>query len=120
MDAAPETIDGLEVARFETADALEKWLVRNGSSHPGMWIRLSKAGSGVPSVTFDEVLELGIAHGWSESTRRSFDRDSYLQRFTPRRTRRTTSARNLRIADRLESEGRMTDAGRAALGRRPS
>ena len=37
--------------------------------------------------------------------------------FTPRRRPGTTSARNLAIADRLEAEGLLTDAGRRALGR---
>jgi hypothetical protein len=39
------------------------------------------------------------------------------EKFTPRRTTGTTSARNLAIGDRLEAEGRMSPAGRAALGR---
>ncbi|MEA5117362.1 MAG: hypothetical protein VB036_07070, partial [Propionicimonas sp.] len=64
-----------------------------------------------------DLLEAGLAFGWSESTRRANDRTSYLQKFTPRRTRGTASARNLAIADRLESESRMTPAGRRALGR---
>ncbi len=80
-------------------------------------MRLQKTGSGVPSVTFHDVLEAGIAYGWSESTRRSHDSTSYLQKFTPRRSRGTTSARNLAIADRLGAEGRMTPAGWLALGR---
>lgn len=70
-----------------------------------------------PSITFHDLLEAGIAFGWSESTRRANDRTSYLQKFTPRRTRGSASARNLAIADRLEAEGRMSPAGRAALGR---
>ncbi len=70
------------------------------------------------SIGFHDLLEAGIAYGWSESTRRAHDSTSYLQKFTPRRTRGTTSERNLAIADRLEAEGRMTPAGRQALGRR--
>lgn len=68
------------------------------------------------SISFHDLLEAGLAFGWSESTRRAHDADSYLQRFSPRRTVGTTSERNLRIAAALEFEGRMTAAGRAALG----
>jgi uncharacterized protein YdeI (YjbR/CyaY-like superfamily) len=71
----------------------------------------------VPSVGFHDLLEAGLAYGWSESTRRPYDSTSYLQRFTPRRARGTSSARNLAIAARLEAEGRMTAAGRRALSR---
>ena len=109
--------DDLEIVAFASSRVLWAWLERNHADHPGAWVRLSKARSSRPSVDFHELLEAGIAFGWSESTRRAFDHDSYLQRFTPRRARGTQSERNLAIADRLERDGRMTDAGRRALGR---
>jgi hypothetical protein len=79
-------------------------------------VRLARAGDVRRSITFHDLLEAGIAFGWSESTRRRFDAWSYLQRFSPRRATGTRSARNLAIARRLEEEGRMRPAGRAALG----
>ncbi len=113
----------LERRSFESVDDLWAWLEENHRSHPGLWVVLQKTNSSTPSISFHDLLEAGIAFGWSESTRRANDRTSYLQRFSPRRTRGTTSARNAAIADRLEAEGRMTPAGRSALQRgrdRPS
>ncbi len=107
---------GLEVVTFVDVDALWAWLRERDPSHPGVWVRLAKAGCGVASVTFHDLLEAGIAFGWSESTRHAHDEVSYLQKFTPRRTRGTASERNQRIAERLASEGRLTEAGRRALG----
>src|SRR5262245_58952796 len=107
----------LEVIGFTTTVQLWSWLDENHASHRGLWVQLQKAGSPQASVSFHDLLEAGIAFGWSESARKAFDRTSYLQKFTPRRTRGTTSQRNLAIADRLETEGRMTPAGRKALGR---
>lgn len=107
----------LDILDFATTGELWNWLEEHHESHPGLWVRLQKSGSRTPSVTFHELLEAGIAFGWSESTRRAYDGSSYLQRFAPRRTRGTTSPRNLAIAQRLEAEGRMTAAGRRALGR---
>jgi uncharacterized protein YdeI (YjbR/CyaY-like superfamily) len=106
----------LEVVAFATVDELWSWLARHGDGHPGVWVRLQRTGSAVPSITFHDLLEAGIAFGWSESTRRAGDATSYLQRFTPRRTRGTGSERNRQISRRLEQEGRMTPAGRRALG----
>ncbi len=111
-----EQHEGLQVVSFETADALWDWLRARDVSHPGVWVRLAKARSGRASVSFHEVLEAGIAFGWSESTRHADDQVCYLQKFSPRRTRGTASARNLRIAERLAAEGRLTEAGRRALG----
>lgn len=107
----------LEIIDFRTVEELWNWLREHHATHDGVWVRLQKARSQQPSVTFHDLLEAGIAFGWSESTRRAHDASAYLQKFTPRRTRGTTSARNLAIADRLEAEGRMTPAGRLALGR---
>ena len=107
---------GLEVVAFEDVAGLRAWLEEVGTSHPGVWVRLQRAKSKHPSVTFHDLLVEGIAFGWSESTRHAYDNQSYLQRFTPRRTRGTASERNKRIATELEEAGRMTDAGRAALG----
>lgn len=109
--------DELEVVSFPTVEQLWSWLELHHATHPGVWVQLQKAASGVPSVGFHDLLEAGIAYGWSESTRRAHDAESYLQKFTPRRTRGTASHRNVAIADRLEAEGRMTPAGRQALGR---
>ncbi|MDF1489545.1 YdeI/OmpD-associated family protein [Tessaracoccus caeni] len=107
----------LDHRSFESVDELWAWLTENHQSHPGLWVVLQKKGSLKPSITFHDLLEAGIAFGWSESTRRANDRHSYLQKFTPRRTKGTTSARNTAIAERLETEGRMTPAGRSALQR---
>lgn len=111
-----ESHDGLEVVAFEDVARLRAWLEEASVTHPGVWIRLQRARSTQPSVTFHDLLVEGIAYGWSESTRHAYDDQSYLQRFSPRRTRGTASERNRRIAAELEVAGRMTDAGRAALG----
>lgn len=108
--------DGLEVVEFRDVGALRSWLEAAGAGHPGVWVRLRRAGSRVASVGFHDLLVEGIAFGWSESTRHGCDEDTYLQKFTPRRAPGTASQRNLRIARELESQERLTDAGRRALG----
>ncbi len=115
----PDTVGGIPVVWFESAAMLWGWLEERGTRRddPGVWVRLPRSGDPRPSVTFHELLEAGIAFGWSESARRAFDRGSYLQRFSPRRIVGTRSARNLAIAGQLEADGRMRPAGRAALGR---
>lgn len=118
-DARPlpvDPIDGLAVAGFATAADLEGWLDSHHRTSPGLWVRLSRARSSRVSVTFHDLLTLGLCFGWSESTRRAYDEDSYLQRFTPRRKVGTTSDRNRQLVERLRAEGRVRPAGLAALG----
>ena len=107
---------GLEIVAFEDIAGLRAWLEEVGTSHPGVWVRLQRAKSRKPSVTFHDLLVEGITFGWSESARHAYDNQSYLQRFTPRRTRGTASERNRRLVARLASEGLMTPAGWTALG----
>lgn len=118
-EPTPGPVDGVPVVWFDTPAGLWSWLeARGADTHDvGVWVRLAKARDPRPCITFHDLLEAGIAFGWSESARRAFDRGSYLQRFSPRRTVGTRSARNLAIARTLEAEGRMRPAGRAALGR---
>ena len=107
----------LDVIAFTSVEQLWDWLAHHHETHPGVWVQLQRVSSTVASVSFHDLLEAGIAHGWSESTRRAHDSTSYLQKFTPRRTPGIASARNRALADRLEAQGRMTPAGRRALDR---
>jgi uncharacterized protein YdeI (YjbR/CyaY-like superfamily) len=110
-----ESVDGLPVLSFAAHADLRAWLEANAAGSAGIWVRLYKRGSGVASVSFADVLEEGLCFGWSESQRRGGDEHSYLQKFTPRKTRGTASARNRALAGRLVAAGRMTPAGLAAL-----
>jgi uncharacterized protein YdeI (YjbR/CyaY-like superfamily) len=106
----------LPILSFESRAALRAWLEVNHAVSSGILVRIFKSGSGVPSVGFEDVLDEGLCFGWSESTRLPGDANSYLQRFTPRKTRGTNSARNKRHAARLIEEGLMTADGLVALG----
>lgn len=107
--------DGLPVVEFADEQELRAWLAEHGDASPGVWVRIARAGSGRRSITFLELLDAGLCFGWSESTRRSGDATSYLQRFAPRRRRGTASPRNRARAAALIAAGRMTPQGLAAL-----
>ncbi len=108
--------DDLPVMEFKNGVDLREWLTKNHSTSPGIWIRVFNKQSGEESVTFEELLDEGLCFGWSESMRRGYDEISYLQRFTPRKTRGTTSKRNLDRVKILLAANRMTKAGLLALG----
>ena len=105
----------LPVFAFESAEELRAWLIQNHRSSDGIWLRIYKKDSGVVSITFTEVLDEGLCFGWSESMRRRGDATSYLQRFTPRRKKGTTSKRNRAHVQRLITEGKITPFGLEVL-----
>jgi uncharacterized protein YdeI (YjbR/CyaY-like superfamily) len=107
---------GLPILTFENGSELRKWLVENHSNSEGIWVRIFSKHAALPSVTFEELLDEGLCFGWSESMRRKFDQDSFLQRFTPRKTVGTKSRRNLERVLELMKDGKMTPSGLQALG----
>ena len=110
-------LDNLPILEFETSVELRAWLEEHHASSEGMWLRIYKKHSGIRSVTFEQVLDEGLCFGWSESTRQKYDDVSYLQKFTPRKSNGTQSARNRSRAKLLIQQGRMKPSGLIALGR---
>lgn len=108
--------DGLPVAIFHSRADLRRWLEDHHASSPGLWVQVAKVKAPHPTVSFNDLLEEGLCFGWSESQRRAGNAHYFLQRFTPRRTRGTTSPRNEGLARRLIDEGQMTSSGLKALG----
>jgi uncharacterized protein YdeI (YjbR/CyaY-like superfamily) len=107
--------DDLPIQSFKTGAELCAWLQNNHATAPGIWVRIYNKHSHIESVTFDELLDEGLCFGWSESMRRKYEEDSYLQRFSPRKAKGTQSARNLDRIKILIANGKMTPFGLQAL-----
>lgn len=100
------------IARAEDWDA---WLAEHGDAEREAIVAISKKASGKQTVTFDELLETALRHGWVDTQTKGIDDERYAIRFVPRRPGSNWSATNRRIVARLLAEGRMTDRGRAVL-----
>ncbi len=107
--------DDLPVLAFATQAELEEWLEREHATAAGAYVRLSKKGSGVPSVTYAELVESVLCFGWIDGISRRLDEASYLQRITPRRPRSTWSQKNVAAVEALTASGRMRPAGSAQV-----
>ena len=69
-------------------------------------------------MTWSESVDEALCFGWIDAVRRRIDDESYSIRFTRRKPTSTWSAINVAKMAALESEGRMTDAGRRAFAQR--
>ena len=69
-------------------------------------------------MTWPESVDEALCFGWIDGVRRSLGAERYTIRFTPRRPGSHWSRVNVDLVARLEAEGRMTDAGRAAYAAR--
>lgn len=100
---------------FRNEAAWEKWLDTHHADTRGVWLRIAKARSSVKSLSYAEALDVALCYGWIDGQARSFDEDTYLQKFTPRGKRSTWSKRNREHIERLTAAGRMKPAGLAAV-----
>jgi uncharacterized protein YdeI (YjbR/CyaY-like superfamily) len=101
------------IMSFESPKDLGRWLKVNHATESELWVKMFKKGTGVPSVTWDDVVIESLCWGWIDSTKKSLDDQSYIQRITPRKARSNWSKRNREHAERLIREGRMQEPGLA-------
>ena len=91
--------------------AWKRWLGENWNKSPGAWLVFYKKGSGRPSISYEEALDVALCHGWIDSVIMRIDGTSYARKFTPRRLGSIWSETNIRRVKELTRQGRMTEAG---------
>ena len=103
---------------FDSPQAFYDWLEGNHESATEVWIGYWKRHTGKPSLTWSEAVDQALCFGWIDGVMNSIDSESHRQRFTPRKPKSNWSKVNIDKVARLEAEGRMRPAGRAAFERR--
>ncbi len=102
--------DSLPIMSFETQQDWERWLEEHYTGE-GIWLKIAKKETGIPSVSYAEALDSAICYGWIDGQKASFDDKYWLQKFTPRRLKSVWSKVNCDKAIALIKEGRMQPAG---------
>jgi uncharacterized protein YdeI (YjbR/CyaY-like superfamily) len=105
----------LEELLVKDAAQWRRWLEDHHDSSPGVWLILHKKGGSVTKLDYDAALDEALCFGWIDGQVKRRDDASYVQRMTPRGPKSRWSLRNVGHVERLEAEGRMTAAGRAAV-----
>jgi uncharacterized protein YdeI (YjbR/CyaY-like superfamily) len=100
-----------EIKKFKSQKDWRNWLVNNQDLQEGIWLQVYKKHSGVETVTIEQALEEALCFGWIDGQRKSYDEQSYLQKYTPRRLQSIWSKRNIGIVETLIQEGKMMPRG---------
>ena len=95
--------------------SLRAWLEEHHATSPGARLVLTKKGGSDTTITWASAVEELLCFGWIDGQAGKRDEDSYTVRITPRRPKGSWSQRNVALVATLEEQGRMTDAGRAAV-----
>jgi len=112
---APVTPKPDNIRDFADASQFEAWLKAHHDKADELWLKIHKKDSGRPTVTYAEALDIALCWGWIDGHKKSFDSESFLQRFSPRKSRSIWSQRNIGHIERLTAAGRMTPHGQAQV-----
>lgn len=104
-------LDTLPIIAFETTETFETWLSENHENLNGLWLKIFKKGSKEKTISYAEALDVALCFGWIDGQKKTFDEESWLQKFTPRREKSIWSKINIGHIERLTNEGRMRPAG---------
>jgi uncharacterized protein YdeI (YjbR/CyaY-like superfamily) len=110
----PATSEAAVIA-FRDGAEFEAWLADHVDLQAGVWLKIAKKGSGIPSLTDDEAVDLGLCVGWISGQRKPYDTVYYLQKYVPRRPRSRWSQVNVGKAQALIAAGRMRPSGLAEI-----
>ena len=95
--------------------AWRAWLGEHHADVPAVWLVLTKKGGAITTLAYEDAVLEALCYGWIDGQARGRDAESSQQRFTPRGPRSRWSQVNVARVERLEAEGLMTPAGRAAV-----
>ncbi|MCD4669633.1 MAG: YdeI/OmpD-associated family protein [Actinomycetia bacterium] len=71
-----------------------KWLEKNFDKEKDVWLIYPKKYSGKRRIAYNDAVEEALCFGWIDSTIKSFDEESSVQRFSPRNPTSTYSQQN--------------------------
>ena len=110
-----EKLTELPTLPFESKKKFAEWLAKQHDKSAGVWMKLAKKATGIPSVTYQEALDVALCYGWIDGQKGSFDDKYFLQKFTPRRPKSIWSKINTEKVGRLIASGQMKPSGLKAV-----
>jgi uncharacterized protein YdeI (YjbR/CyaY-like superfamily) len=117
MKSTSDNPGEVPVMLFEESQDWAAWLDQNYGASSGVWLRLAKKASDMQSVSYGEALEVALCYGWIDGQKKSYDDESWLQKFTPRGKKSIWSKINREKVLALIESGRMKSAGLAEVER---
>ncbi len=111
----PVIPDPTKIHALRSQAAFETWMRKHHARETEVWVKIHKKDSGLTSVTAAEALEIALCWGWIDAIRKSFDAQSFLQRYTPRGKKSMWSQVNREHVARLTAAGRMTEHGQRQI-----
>ena len=88
-----------------------KWLEKNHQSKQSVWLVYYRVSTKVASVSWSEAVDEALCFGWIDSTKKTIDKERYMQYFTRRKPSSTWSKVNKDKVANLIQKKLMTKSG---------
>lgn len=96
---------------FENAQQWRDWLHEHHAAYSGVELIFYKVESEMPSMRWEEAVQVAICFGWIDSTVRKLDDERRKQVFTPRKPKSVWSKVNKNYIEQLLKDGLMHASG---------
>lgn len=110
-----ETKDGVNTFCAKTRGEWRKWLEKNHRLEKSVWLIIYHKESKTPSVNYEEAVEEALCFGWIDSKPNKRDNESYYLFFAKRKPNSNWSEANRERAEKMITQGLMTEAGQAMI-----
>lgn len=94
-----------EIVCPDSRGSWRTWLQEHHQVRTSVWLLYHKKHTGKPTVSWEEAVEEALCFGWIDSTKKTVDKDTFMQLFSRRKPGGTWSKIN---KDKI---GVLTDAG---------
>lgn len=92
-----------------------EWLAKNHHKEKEIWLVFYRKGSSKPRISYNDAVEEALCYGWIDSTVKGVDKESFAQRFSPRRKTSGLSQMNKERIYTLIAQKKMVKAGLDAI-----
>ncbi|MDN3692389.1 YdeI/OmpD-associated family protein [Chryseobacterium tructae] len=96
---------------IHTRQEWRDWLMQNHRSCQSIWLICNTKKSGLPTVSWSELVDEALCFGWIDSTRKTVDSNSFMQSYSKRKIKSNWSKINKEKVQKLIDEGLMQPAG---------
>ena len=115
MMAGMGAFDDAEELEPATVEEWSAWLAAHHADRSGVWLVSARAATGRRAFDYDTAVVEALRYGWVDSVQRVVDEERSKLWFARRREKSGWSRSNKLRIERLEREGRLEPAGRAAV-----
>lgn len=92
-----------------------QWLEKNHASEQSIWLVYYRTATNIPSLSWSAAVDEALCFGWIDSTKKTLDKERYMQYFSKRKPQSNWSKVNKEKIVKLVESKQMRKSGLASI-----